>query len=188
MKLSSALASDATGGEGVMDATVRAIRHGMVAAAPATTVRVTVDDNFDLRRALQAGGMRGTVLVVAGGSQSRAACMGGRMAGDIRDAGVVAVVTDAPIRDSAEVAELGLPVWSRGVSPLKPSKRGGGDVAVEVELAGVRVRPGDWVIADDDGVVVWPRERLAELSARAAEIDRAERETSGGGRPQTGTA
>lgn len=174
MRLSSTLASDAADGHGVLDPILRVIRQGAVVAAPASTVRITVNDNLDVRRALQAGGLRGTVLVVAGGSVSRAACMGGNLARDLKDAGTVAVVTDAPVRDSSEIAELGLPVWSRGATPIKPTKVGGGDVAVEVELAGVRVRPGDWVIADDDGIVIWPRERLDELNAKAAELDRAE--------------
>ncbi|MEP6752991.1 MAG: hypothetical protein ABI959_09620, partial [Candidatus Dormiibacterota bacterium] len=73
-------------------------------------------------------------------------------------------------------AALGLPVWSRGVTPVAPTKLGGGEVAVEVELAGVKVRPGDWVIADDDGIVIWPQDRLDELKARAAEIDRTEQQ------------
>lgn len=135
---------------------------------------MTLNDNLDVRRALQAGGLHGTVLVIAGGSESRAACMGGNLARELKEAGVIAVVTDAPARDSAEIAKLGLPVWSRGVSPIKPTKVGGGEVAVEVELAGIGVRPGDWVIADDDGIVIWPRERLDELNAKAAELDRAE--------------
>ena len=179
MRLASALASDAAGGQGVLDPIVRAIRPGALVSGPASTVRVTVNDNLDLRRALQAGGLQRKMLVIAGGSQSRAACMGGNLARDLKEAGIVGVVTDAPVRDSAEIAGLGLPVWSRGVTPIKPAKVGGGDVAVEVELGGVTVRPGDWVIADDDGVVIWPRERLDELNARAAELDRAERGLGG---------
>lgn len=100
--------------------------------------------------------------------------MGGNIARDLKASGVIAVVTDAPVRDSAEIASIGLPVWSRGVTPLKPNKFGGGDLGGQVELAGVTVRPGDWVIADDDGVVVWPHERLDELNARAAALERAE--------------
>ncbi|MGH7764714.1 MAG: hypothetical protein ACREOM_09890 [Candidatus Dormibacteraceae bacterium] len=44
-----------------------------------------------------------------------------------------------------------------------------------MELAGVSVRPGDWVVADDDGVVVWPREQVQALQERAAELEQAER-------------
>jgi regulator of RNase E activity RraA len=66
------------------------------------------------------------------------------------------------------------------VTPIKPTKVGGGEVAVEVGLAGVRVRPGDWVVADDDGVVIWPRERLEELHATAAELHRAEQQSAAG--------
>jgi regulator of RNase E activity RraA len=180
VRLTSALASDAAGGQGVLDQTVRALRTGAVVAAPASTVRVTVDDNLDVRRALRAGGLSGTVLVIAGGSESRAACMGGNLARELKGAGIVAVVTDAPVRDSTEIASLGLPVWSRGVTPIKPTKVGGGEVAVEVGLAGVRVRPGDWVVADDDGVVIWPRERLEELHATAAELHGAEQQSAAG--------
>lgn len=174
MRLTSALASDAAAGHGVLDPILRAIRPGLAVAAPASTVRVTLNDNLDLWRALQAGGLGGTVMVIAGGSASNAACMGGNLARELKDAGVVAVVTDAPVRDSAEIAGLGLPVWSRGVTPIKPTKVGGGGAGIEVELAGVKVRPGDWVTADDDGVVIWPRERLDELNAKATELAGAE--------------
>ena len=179
LRFSSALASDAAGGHGVLDATVRALRAGATVAAPAATVRVSQDDNLDVRHALQAGGLQGRILVVAGGSRSRAACMGGNVARDLASAGVVAVVTDAPVRDSAEIAALGLPVWSRGVTPIRPGKAGGGEVGGEVELAGVTVRPGDWVIADDDGIVVWPRERLDELTAKASDLSEADDQAVG---------
>jgi 4-hydroxy-4-methyl-2-oxoglutarate aldolase len=168
--LSSTLASDAAGCQGVLDPILSALRRGASVAAPAATVSVTLDDNLDVRRALQEGGLRGKVLVVAGGSRSRAACIGGNVARELADAGVIAVVTDAPVRDSAEIAALGLPVWSRGLTPIRPGKSGGGDVGGQVELAGVTVRPGDWVIADDDGIVVWPQERLDELTSKASEL------------------
>jgi len=174
VRLTSALASDAAVGQGVLNPILRAIRPGAAVAAPASTVRVTLNDNLDVWRALQAGGLGGTVMVIAGGSESKAACMGGNLARELKEAGVVAVVTDAPVRDSAEIAGLGLPVWSRGVMPIKPTKVGGGDAGIEVELAGVKVRPGDWVTADDDGVVIWPLDRLDELNAKAAELARAE--------------
>ncbi len=176
LRLTSTLASDANGGQGVLDSSVRTIRPGLIAAGPASTVRVVVDDNLDVRRALESQDLTGRVLVIAGGSRSRAACMGGLLAREVLAAGVTAVITDAPIRDFAEIVELGLPVWTRGVTPIAPGKRGGGEVDVAVELAGVTVRPGDWIVADDDGVVVWPREHLDELQARAANFDLAEQQ------------
>src|SRR5690348_1945584 len=108
MKWSSALACDAAGGHGVFAPMVRPLRPGFVAAGPATTVRVTQDDNLDLRRAIDAGGLQGKVLVIAGGAASRAACMGGNVATDLKALGVIAVVTDAPVRDSKEIARVGL--------------------------------------------------------------------------------
>ena len=143
-------------------------------AGPASTVRIATDDNLEIRQALSSTAVSGTILVVAGGSTSRAACIGGMLAREIKEAGVVAVVTDAPVRDSLEILELGLPVWSRGLTPIAPGKHGGGEVGAAVALAGVEVRHGDWVIADDDGVVVWPREQVPVLQERAAELELAE--------------
>lgn len=174
--MSSALASDAAAGQGVLDPSVRPLRSGLSVAGPASTVRIGNDDNLDVRRALRSTTVHGTVLVVAGGAMARAACIGGMLAREIKEAGVVAVVTDAPVRDSHEILELGLPVWSRGVTPIAPGKSGGGDVGVSVELAGVWVRPGDWVIADDDGVVVWRHEELKSLHERAAELEHIEQQ------------
>lgn len=174
--MTSTLASDATGGQGVLDSSVRPIRSGLSVAGPASTVRIATDDNLDVRQALKSALVRGTVLVVGGGAKSRAACLGGLLAGEIHEAGVVAVVTDAPVRDSLEILALGLPVWSRGLTPIAPHKRGGGEIGTKVELAGVEVSPGDWVIADDDGVVVWPRDQLDKLRERSAELDQAEQQ------------
>ena len=160
----------------MFDSSVRPIRAGLSVAGPASTVRVTTNDNLDVRKALRSAGVRDTVLVIAGGAESRAACIGGLLAREIHDAGVVAVVTDAPVRDSLEILELGLPVWSRGLTPIAPGKRGGGEVGAPVELAGVKVSPGDWVIADNDGVVVWPRAQLQTLREHAAELEQAEQQ------------
>ena len=67
-----------------------------------------------------------------------------------------AVVTDGLIRDSRAVAELGLPVWARGVTPVASRKDGIGGVGGSVVIGGVPVSDGDMVVADADGVVIWP--------------------------------
>ncbi len=116
----------------------------------------------------------GTVLVVAGGAESRTAVLGDLVAAELLRAGVVAVVTDGLIRDSRAVAELGLPVWCRGVTPVASRKDGLGRVGGDVVVGGVPVRDGDLVVADADGVVVWPGEAVESLLAKAAEKRRAD--------------
>jgi regulator of RNase E activity RraA len=88
----------------------------------------------------------------------------------------VAVVTDAPIRDSRAVGALGLAVWARAVTPTKSSKEGPGSVGGTVEIGGVLVSDGDIVVADADGVVVWPRGSVDELLAKASAKQQADAE------------
>ena len=90
------------------------------------------------------------------------------MATEFASRGVVGLVTDGLIRDGAEIRRLGFRVWCRGTTPTAPVKVSPGRVGGTVEIGGASVRDGDLVIADDDGVVIWPSERVAELLARAA--------------------
>jgi regulator of RNase E activity RraA len=76
-------------------------------------------------------------------------------------------VTDGLVRDASEIRRLPFPVWCRGTTPTAPLKLTPGRVGGAVDIGGAFVRDGDLVIADDDGVVVWPLERLTELLERA---------------------
>jgi regulator of RNase E activity RraA len=109
----------------------------------------------------------GTILVVAGGSESRTAILGDLVARELLAAGVVAVVTDGLIRDSRAVAELGLAVWGRGVTPVASRKDAPGHVGGSVTIGGVVVSDGDLVVADADGVVAWPAAAVEDLLALA---------------------
>ena len=153
--LSSTVAADAAKGAGVVAPDVHALSTQHTVAGPALVVSVARDDNLAMRDVPAAVTQPGTVLVVAGGTESRTAVLGDLVARELLTAGVVAVVTDGPIRDSQAVAELGLAVWARGVTPIASSKNGPGAVGGHVEIGGVTVHDGDLVIADADGVVVW---------------------------------
>jgi len=86
---------------------------------------------------------------------------------DLPRHGVVGLVTDGLVRDASEIRALGFPVWCRGTTPTAPNKLSPGRVGGSVDIGGALVRDGDIVIADDDGVVVWPHEEVAELLAKA---------------------
>lgn len=174
--LSSTVASDATGGSGVLDGTVRALSPECTAVGPALVVQVSADDNLAMRDVPAAVPAPGTVLVVAGGAASRTAVLGDLLARELLAAGVVAVVTDGPIRDSQTVAELGLPVWAKGTTPIASAKNGPGHVGGSVVIAGVSVTDGDLVVADADGVVIWPAAQLDALLAKAEAKNRADEE------------
>ena len=165
--LTSTLASDAMDGEGAMDGPLP-IRSGQLVAGEASTVTLAAGDNLDLQEVLRRGPDPGSILVIASTGPSARAAMGGLVALSMAQRGFRAVVIDGRIRDVAEIREIeGLQVWCRGLSPVAPGKQGGGQVGGEVSCAGVKVSPGDVVVADDDGVVVWPAARVQELLTKA---------------------
>jgi regulator of RNase E activity RraA len=174
--LSSTVASDATGGAGALGEEVRALSKERTVAGLALVAQTSVNDNLVMKEVPAAVPGPGTVLVVAGGAASRTAILGDLVARELLAAGVVAVVTDGPIRDSQAVAELGLAVWAKGTTPIASAKNGPCRVGGSVELAGVTVTDGDLVVADADGVVVWPAADVETLLAKAEAKQRADEE------------
>jgi regulator of RNase E activity RraA len=170
--LTSTLAADGTAGygaagNGALPHWIGALSPDATVAGPALVVTVARDDNSPMRAVAGAVTAPGTVLVVAGAGESRTAVLGDLVAADLLAAGIAAVVTDGLIRDSRAVARLGLPVWARGVTPVASRKDGLGTVGGRVTIGGVVVSDGDLVVADADGVVVWPAARYDEFLAAA---------------------
>jgi 4-hydroxy-4-methyl-2-oxoglutarate aldolase len=165
--LSATLASDATGGQGILPAWIRPLRSTSRAVGPAFVALMSQDDNLSVREAIAAAPPPGSVLVVAGGGTSRTAMMGGLMAREMQNTGIIAVVTNGLIRDAGEIRQLQLDVWCRGVTPAAPHKNGPAVVGGTVSIGGALIRDGDLVIADEDGVVIWPREDIDNLLSRA---------------------
>lgn len=165
--LSSTLASDATKGEGALPSWIRALSPDATVVGPALVVEVATNDNQPMRDVPGAVTTPATVLVVTGASSSRTAILGDLVARELLTAGIVGVVTDGLIRDSREVAALGLAVWARGTTPVASAKNGPGRVGGSVQLGGVTVSDGDLVVADADGVMVWPGASVDDLLAAA---------------------
>jgi regulator of RNase E activity RraA len=177
--LSSTLAADGAGGvdhAGALPPWIRALSPDATVVGPALVVAVTRDDNTPMRDVPAAVRGPGTVLVVAGAAESRTAVLGDLVAGELLAAGIAAVVTDGLVRDSRDVAALGLPVWARGTTPVASRKGGGGSVGGSVVIGNVPVADGDVVVADADGVVVWPAGEVAAYLEKAEEKRRADDE------------
>lgn len=167
--MSSTLAADGAGGKGALPHWIRARSPEITVAGPALVVTVTRDDNSPMREVPGRVGQPGTILVVGGAHESVTAVLGDLVARELLRAGVAAVVTDGLIRDSRAVAELGLPVWARGTTPVASRKDGTGAVGGSVVLGDVTIADGDVVVADADGVVVWPAASVASYLQRADE-------------------
>lgn len=165
--LSSTLASDALEGAGALPLTLRPLAPEYRVVGRISVAHIAQDDNLDLRRALELGPQPGPILLVSGGAESTRACMGGLMAREARLCGFIAIITDAPVRDAAEIRASGLLVWSRGLSPMAPARQGGGQVGGPISFGATEARAGDLLVADEDGVVVWRWELREHLLARA---------------------
>lgn len=112
----------------------------------------------------------GDVIVAAFGTHQGCAAMGDRLAGMMRNAGAAGFVTDGPVRDYAGVVAAGLPVWCSGLTPASPYSNGPGAVGLPVQIGGQEVETGDMVIADRDGVVVVPFERIDAVIERVRRV------------------
>jgi 4-hydroxy-4-methyl-2-oxoglutarate aldolase len=166
--LASTLASDATEGRGVLPPWIGSLKPNARAVGPAFVALMSQDDNLSVREAIQTPHSPGSVLVVAGGSTSRTATIGGLMALEMQNAGIVALVTDGLVRDAREIRQLQqFSVWCRGVTPAASYKQGPVVVGGSISLGGILIRDGDLVIADEDGVVIWPKEQIDSLLSKA---------------------
>ena len=111
------------------------------------------EDNSRVREAVAEAG-QGRVLVIDGGGSMRRAMFGDLLAAAAVENGWAGVVVFGAIRDSGAMGDLALGVKALGTCPRKTEKLGAGERDVDVEFGGVRIRPGDWLCADEDGVVL----------------------------------
>lgn len=114
------------------------------------------EDNTLVKAAVDSPG-EGRVLVVDGGASLRRALLGGNLGAAAARNGWAGVVIDGCVRDVAELAACQVGIRALASMPLPTEKRDEGQRDVPVQLQGVWVRPGDWLCADEDGIVVADR-------------------------------
>ena len=124
-------------------------------AGPVSTVKC-FEDNALVKAALDQPG-QGRVLVVDGGASLRRALVGGNLGAAAARNGWAGVLVDGCVRDVAELAALDVGIRALASMPLPTEKRNEGQLDVPVVIQGVIVRPGEWLYADEDGVVVMPQ-------------------------------
>ena len=141
--------------------TVRVLPAGLVQLGgrrrfhgPAITVKC-FEDNSRIKELANSPG-EGRVMMVDAGGSTRAAVMGDVIAGEARAHGWAGAVIWGAVRDRAELAALDFGLLALGVTPRKSTRRDEGSIGLEVSLGGVLVMPGELVVADEDGVLVFP--------------------------------
>ena len=118
------------------------------------------EDNSLVKAAVDSPG-HGRVLMVDGGASLRRALLGGNLGAAAAKNNWAGVVIDGCVRDVAELAQCAVGIRALAAMPLPTEKRGEGQDGVAVQIQGTWVRPGDWLYADDDGMVVMPAPSLA---------------------------
>ncbi|MEU3511932.1 RraA family protein [Streptomyces longwoodensis] len=147
--------ADLLGRARVMDLGIRPLwGPGPRLAGPAFTVRCPPGDNLMLHAAIHRA-PAGSVIVVESGDL-RYALAGGNVCAVAQRRGIAGFVLDGLIRDLAETREAGFPVYARGVVPVPGAKAEVRPLDEPVDCGGVRMEPGDVVVADEEGVVVVP--------------------------------
>jgi 4-hydroxy-4-methyl-2-oxoglutarate aldolase len=159
-----------------MDPELRPIISRFSFAGPAITVRAHGTDSAILHYAIDMA-EPGDVIIVDRLGDRRYACWGGGVSVGAHVAGVVGAVVDGMLTDRIEIEDLHFPVFGRGISPLTTRAPGlTGELNVPVRCGGIIVNPGDIVLADDDGIVVLPPARVAEIVSICLPRERAARE------------
>lgn len=156
-----------------MAASISALFSGARIAGPAVTARISPGQNAAIHRAIHHASP-GHILVVEGRGNTTFGSFGDILATACQKKGLEGAVLDASVRDSAEIRKLGFPVFCVGTHPAAPNKTDPGDIDIDIRCGGVRVRPGDFVIGDDDGVVVVPGELAMTILEQVEDVARRE--------------
>lgn len=169
--LSTSILSDARGGKG-------ALAPGLIRFSGSGTVAgraVTADCDEGSLQAVFAAlehAKPGDILCTVGPGNT--AYLGDLLAANLLRRGLAGAVIDGLIRDRATISAMPITFVAKGLTPVNQRRQEPGRAMVPVTIGGVEIRPGDWIVADDDGVLVVPPAEIEATLAKAEENARIE--------------
>lgn len=175
-KVSTCNISDAFHKQGVMFGILpQSLAHKQKLIGRALTVQTS---NGDWAKPVEAidHAKEGDVIVVDVGG-APVAVWGELASWSSLQAGVRGIVIDGAVRDIDDIRELGFPAFSRTVAPCAGEPKGYGGIGIEITVGGQRVRTGDWIVGDESGIVVVPKEMAVEVANRAIDVHERENRT-----------
>jgi len=163
--------------EGFLEVDIRPIFRPIKLVGRAMPISAPPGDNAIYRRAIREAAP-GDVLVIHRQGDHRHASFGGLLGLAASRRGIAGVVLDGPVTDLVELVELGLPVFARGISALTTRRLDrGGTLGEPITCGGVRVARGDYVLGDDDGVLIIAEAEVTGVVERGEAATRREAET-----------
>jgi len=163
--------SDAMHRKGAMR-DIHPINLGTKIVGTAVTVQTFAGDWAKPVEAIDLAG-KGNVIVIYNGSNSIAP-WGGLATLSCKNRGIEGMVIEGAVRDVDEIRALNYPVFCSGIVPNAGEPKGMGEINAEITCGGQTVRPGDYIVGDESGVVVIPKERAYEVARRAKEVEKME--------------
>ena len=147
---------------------LRPVWPGARACGPAVTVRTIPGDWAKPVEAIDVAREGDVIVIDAAG---RPPAVWGELATESsRNKGLAGVVIHGAVRDTEDIRKLEFPVWATCVTSHAGDPHGLGEINVPIAISGRRICPGDWVLADDDGVIVLPKAAAAEMANRGADV------------------
>jgi 4-hydroxy-4-methyl-2-oxoglutarate aldolase len=136
---------------------------------PAFTVECVPGDNLTIHHALHVA-QPGDVLVISASGNCDVGLWGELMSTSAQQRGLIGTIVDGAARDPVEIEALGYPVFCRGITPRRAQKKSYGSINVPVQVGSIRVKANDVIVADANGIVSIPYDRVPEIVELGLEV------------------
>lgn len=166
--LNTTLLADGMNYENVIDYQINSVNFNGTLVGRARTISVYPGDNLYIHYGIYEANPD-EILVVDGKGATESALIGDLMASTAEKLGIQGIIIDGLVRDKRDLAKRKIQIYAKGFSPKGPRKNGPGSFDQPIQCGGVLVNPNDYIVADEDGVIVIPLNKIEQVINRAEE-------------------